>query len=516
MTTYYVSNVSGSDNNAGTSSTAPLGSLQSGANKAVAGDTVIVLNGTYTGSPGGFVLNITHSGTASAPITFSAMPGVIINSSGTWAGIDISGSYIDVKGFEIVGDARSITLAQAQAQNGSRSNPVYNGDGISIEQGSGGTPSHVTVENNIVHDEPAGGIVAFGGDYVSVLNNTVYGNANWSPGAYSGITVGFLTAADSSTGYHNFISGNVSHDNVEYIPFNQTGTITDGEGIILDSLNNSGYTGRTLISNNTTFNNGGSGIEAYNSNHVDLTGNASYNNVVSGVAPNQNILVFASSDVTQSGNSTTPPGAPPPPPPPPVASPDGTAITSPTDAPIIDAAGNKWSLVQSVDRGVQIAINGVIDAPTAFVVKLETLNGAIVQENTAGNWYSESLPNDSWVQLAGDPNVVVTTHKLALLLSEDAYRGNAQFIAKVDGQQIGSGTVTALHSSGASQTFNFSGTWGAGAHDVEVDFTNDLYGGRASRDRNLYVDQVKYDGASFLTQPDILLSNGAVHITVGQ
>ena len=49
MTTYYVSSEIGSNNNAGTSATAPLATLQAAANLVQPGDTVEVMNGTYTG-----------------------------------------------------------------------------------------------------------------------------------------------------------------------------------------------------------------------------------------------------------------------------------------------------------------------------------------------------------------------------------------------------------------------------------------------------------------------------------
>ena len=84
-------------------------------------------------------------------------------------------------------------------------------------------------------------------------------------------------------------------------------------------------------------------------------------------------------------------------------SPNGTQITSASAAPIIDQSGNAWSLVQSSSNGLQIAVNGTVDAITANVVLLETLNGAMVQENTAGNWSSETTPNNSWTQIA-NPN----------------------------------------------------------------------------------------------------------------
>jgi hypothetical protein len=74
MTTYYVSSQIGSNKNVGTSASAPLASLQAAANLVKPGDTVQVMNGTYTAPSYGDALDITTSGTASAPITFEAAP----------------------------------------------------------------------------------------------------------------------------------------------------------------------------------------------------------------------------------------------------------------------------------------------------------------------------------------------------------------------------------------------------------------------------------------------------------
>ena len=52
---------------------------------------------------------------------------------------------------------------------------------------------------------------------------------------------------------------------------------------------------------------------------------------------------------------------------------------------------------------------------------------------------------------------------LVLSISEDAYKGDAQFTVSVDGKQLGGTfTATALHASGASQNFIFNGDFGAG------------------------------------------------------
>ncbi len=86
---------------------------------------------------------------------------------------------------------------------------------------------------------------------------------------------------------------------------------------------------------------------------------------------------------------------------------------------------------------------------------------------------------------------------LVLRISQDAYRGSAQFTVRVDGTQIG-GPLTAesLHRNGQSDTVTLKGDWAAGAHTVTVNFLNDAYGGTAATDRNLYVDAATYNGAA--------------------
>src|SRR3984885_7129995 len=151
MTIYYVSSEIGSNNNVGTSQNAPLATLQAAANLVKPGDTVEVMNGTYTGNApgGGDVVDITTSGTASAPITFEAAPGQtpVINSSGGWNGINIEASYIVVSGFTVVGDAANYTLSQAMAGYSS-GNANLDGNGIAVNSpGTGVVPNHITIEN---------------------------------------------------------------------------------------------------------------------------------------------------------------------------------------------------------------------------------------------------------------------------------------------------------------------------------------------------------------------------------
>ncbi|MGI4953537.1 MAG: carbohydrate-binding domain-containing protein, partial [Janthinobacterium lividum] len=108
------------------------------------------------------------------------------------------------------------------------------------------------------------------------------------------------------------------------------------------------------------------------------------------------------------------------------------------------------------------------------------------------------------------------TDTLDLHVSEDAWQGDAQYVVKVDGNQVGGvRTATALHGQGATQDVSIAGTWGAGAHTVGVSFINDAYGGSAATDRNLYVDAVTYNGAAASGAPATLLSNGTANFGVG-
>jgi parallel beta-helix repeat protein len=310
MTTYYVSSAIGHDNNAGTSATAPLATLQAAANLVKPGDTVEVMNGTYTGEPGGNVLQITTSGTASAPITFEAAPGhtPVIDSAGAWNAIKISASYITVKGFTIVGGAANYSLSQALAGY-SIGNAALNGNGIYIGPSSSvPLPNHITIENNTVYNEPGGGIGSDGADYQQILNNVVHDNAHWSPYANSGITVNTSKNLDTNPGAHIIVSGNTSYDNANLVPnIFSSGEITDGEGIILDS--NSGYTGGFLVQNNTVYGNGGPGIESKESDNATITGNTIYGNNTNNNngAATDGIFIYQSNNNSVTNNITTAP-----------------------------------------------------------------------------------------------------------------------------------------------------------------------------------------------------------------
>jgi len=107
------------------------------------------------------------------------------------------------------------------------------------------------------------------------------------------------------------------------------------------------------------------------------------------------------------------------------------------------------------------------------------------------------------------------TDTLVLHLSEDAWMGNAQFIASVDGQQLGAAqSVTALHSLGQTADFTFTGQFGAGPHDLAVTFLNDAWAGTPSTDRNLYVNSIDLDGTHIGSATAALYMSGTVHLQI--
>ncbi|OQD57339.1 hypothetical protein BM536_005005 [Streptomyces phaeoluteigriseus] len=89
---------------------------------------------------------------------------------------------------------------------------------------------------------------------------------------------------DNETGYKNCIRNNVTYDDENKIEWWECDCISDGNGIIVDSTlhaqeeNGEPYRGRTLVANNISYNNGGTGIHAYSSSHVDIVNNTAYLN----------------------------------------------------------------------------------------------------------------------------------------------------------------------------------------------------------------------------------------------
>ena len=126
---------------------------------------------------------------------------------------------------------------------------------------------------------------------------------------------------------------------------------------------------------------------------------------------------------------------------------------------------------------------------------------------------------------------------LTLNLSEDAFSGdyliagldttttpwfsdpsnwnpNAAFQLYVDGQAVGGiQLVSALHSDGESEAFNYSGNFSSGNHSIEIKFLN--ADSNASGGRNLYVEGASLNGQDLSINSTELSSDGACSFNVG-
>jgi parallel beta-helix repeat protein len=302
-TTYYVSGA-GSDKNSGLSPSDAFRNPKRAADITNPGDTVLLMNGVYTNSAQtGSVLGITRSGNANAWITYKAYPGHFPKiQHNTWNGIIVYGaSYIEINGLEVIGNNANITLAYALSQKSNLTNPLTNGNCISLDGRDIGV-HHIRILNNKVHDCGGAGIAALATDYVTVNNNTVYNNAWYSLYGGSGISLWKNWNSDNNqTQYYKMlVIGNKTYNNQMYVPWYLSGTISDGNGIIVDvsKLNENGaYKGRTLIANNISYNNGGAGVLAHDSEHVDIINNTAYLNMQSPNLIKGQIYAGYSSDV---------------------------------------------------------------------------------------------------------------------------------------------------------------------------------------------------------------------------
>ncbi|MEK9523358.1 right-handed parallel beta-helix repeat-containing protein [Streptomyces sp. NPDC087908] len=286
--TYFVS-PEGSDGNPGTSVGAPFRTLQKAADSAGPGDTVSIMSGTYSErSAGSNVLTIKRSGRPGAPITFTAHPGhrPVIHPVRAWNGISVYGaSYISIKNLEIKGNNAALNLAGAE-RGSKKGDPTYNTNCISIERdrSTGAASHHVEVTGNQVHACAGGGISAIESDHVTISANHVYSNSWYTVYATSGISV--LTPRDVGNSdartYKIRITGNRVHDNETKIKWERCRCYSDGNGIIIDTLKGDAghpaYGGRVLVAGNLSYDNGGSGIHSYKSQHVDIVHNTAYLN----------------------------------------------------------------------------------------------------------------------------------------------------------------------------------------------------------------------------------------------
>ncbi|MFE6716230.1 sigma-70 family RNA polymerase sigma factor [Streptomyces albidoflavus] len=286
--TYFVS-AGGDDANPGTSAGSPFRTLQKAADLAGPGDVVAVMNGTYTEPrKGSNVLTVERSGRPGAPITFMAYPGhrPVLHPKTAWNGISVYGaSHIVIKNLEVKGNNAALSLEDAE-RSSSKTDPTYNTNCVSVEKNreSGAFPHHVDIIGNLVHHCAGGGISAIEADHITISGNHVHSNAWFTVYGTSGISILTPRGGDGTKTYGIRITGNRVHDNETKVKWEGCGCYSDGNGIIVDTTKGDpergrpAYGGRVLVANNVSYDNGGSGIHAYKSQHVDIVHNTAYLN----------------------------------------------------------------------------------------------------------------------------------------------------------------------------------------------------------------------------------------------
>lgn len=253
--TYYVSN-NGSNSNNGLSQQNAFKTLQHVSDVLTAGDSVIVIAGTYTG------FYHTTSGTALQRIIFKAQPGTVINAPNatTSDGINLEGaSYVTVDGFEVNGVPRAgirsvINVGVIIRNNKCDQNGVW---GILT-----GFSESIIIENNECSRsiQQHGIYFSNSADNPIIRNNTCWGNSD----------CGIHMNGDVSLGGDGIISNALVEKNIIY-----DNGVGGGSGINCDGVQNS------IIQNNLLYNNHASGISLYQiDGGAPASGNAIINNTI--------------------------------------------------------------------------------------------------------------------------------------------------------------------------------------------------------------------------------------------
>jgi hypothetical protein len=297
------------------------------------------------------VLRISLAGTPGNVVTFTPdqYAYVTIHQTG-WQAVEFapSAAYVTFTGFVVEGQNWNIyatkdyttnnlynTATNRYTNGGPNAWAFYDGNCIAVvgnyAPGTNGgpptgVPNNITISNNQIYACGGGGIATSQADYVTITGNTVDECSWFSIYGTSGISLLDSVNSDSDTNtgtpYKNFVTGNYLYGNAEYVPWEGAngGTspqITDGEAIIIDTnLNSWGsqnpvipngplppYAGRTLVANNIIWGNGSSAVEVYESAHVDVEGNSTYNDDQNNAEPGRGeVAVSYASDVTVANN----------------------------------------------------------------------------------------------------------------------------------------------------------------------------------------------------------------------
>jgi hypothetical protein len=459
------------------------------------GDTVNVQAGTYTNdfvtvyknltlnAVGGVVtMNATMQPPNGKAILTEGAAGLTVNINGfAFTGATVPDG--NGAGIRYEGGTLNITNSYfANNQNGILGGADPNG-AISIDHsefdhnGAGDGRTHnmyigdvksFTLTNSYTHDAVVGHEIKSRAETNTITNNRIFDN---SGSASYGI--------DLPNGGKAVISGNT----IQQGPNSQNSNIMAyGEEGSIYASNSLSVTGNTIINDEQS----GTALWDQSTVAAYFTNNSVYglnaSSLVNGPSVQSGTMFLGSRPVLDTSavqlTTTTPSPVPVP-----------TVTPTPAPTPTVSPAPTPTPTVPSIPTPSPVPVPTATPAPSPVPAPTETPTASPTPTAT--------------------PTPTSTSKGLVLRVAEDAFKGDAKFVVKVDGKQVGGTyTATALHDKGQSQAINLNTVLGKGTHSVAISFINDAYGGTHITDRNLYVEGATYDGKAIAGAANSLYSNG--------
>jgi hypothetical protein len=298
---YYVNAATGNNSYNGLTEATAFATPEKAVSISQPGDIILVMSGTYTiTSAGTNAIHFSAGGTPADWVVLKNYPGqsplitsefwnavLIGNGSSTNIATTAAVAYVEVRGLHIQGDGAYANTTYASLLN--QPQPQTNGNGLTVDgRFETNHPHDIRFANNLVEYCSGAGIAMQDGDRIQIENNISRNNCWWSIYAPSGISVFSAYSFDGLSGtYTRLVRGNTTYGNQCFEMWASQGKYSDGNGIIIDYNHNTTYlpnsvvVNRTLVTDNVSYNNGGSGIHSFESDHVDIFNNVAYLNSAS-------------------------------------------------------------------------------------------------------------------------------------------------------------------------------------------------------------------------------------------
>lgn len=322
---YYVSS-QGANSNNGLTRNQAFKTIEYGISALSAGDTLTILNGTYshtTYNDGNWFKSQKEctiyingiNGTSNKWITIrgESNKNTTLNGDGLAIALIKNASYIKLQNLHFEGDTKKTPLDTAlkyqflyKDNNGVDQyrmppfssdsavrvaklsklsycdRPTYfNSSGIAVLNSH-----HIQIIGNTVNHITGEGIKSFDSDYLTIKGNEVFDCAHRTSGGVHGISLYTQDSYDNSDTIHSVIEQNLVYNNYcELYSWVHTKTfitpeIDEGKGITVQRCTpaEGWFAGKIRIQNNISFNNGFSGVHINDGNRIEIIHNTVYNN----------------------------------------------------------------------------------------------------------------------------------------------------------------------------------------------------------------------------------------------